>query len=81
MSILDKAKETAQGLVGTVKDRLGGASTEADSVPSQAIDEAPENDKPSTIPSDGAVTPADVAQTVNDPELAHPEPNTEQQES
>jgi hypothetical protein len=77
--VVGKAKELAGEVVGKVQRRLGGGSDDTDAVADPASSEVSDSDKPKTIPSDGAVTPADVAETVSDPDLPHPEANSGQQ--
>jgi hypothetical protein len=87
MSIFDQAKEKAEELVEKVKDKFGGDDTDTDTdtdteqaaaAPPDTSNDAPDTDTPRTIPSDGAVTPADIAEKVIDPDLPHPEHTNEQ---
>jgi hypothetical protein len=64
----DKAKEKAEELVEKVKSRRD----HDESAPASSDAET------RTIPRDGAVTPADVAESVSDPDLPHPEPPTDE---
>jgi hypothetical protein len=87
VSIFDKAKEMAEELVDKVKDKLDGdreeteaAAPETGATPSESSSETPSKDSPKTIPHDGAVTPADVAETVSDPDLQHPGPPSDEQD-
>ncbi len=77
MSIFDTAKSLVENVVGkagdlvhALKHRIAGGGDEEHS--DTSAQDRPKGD--STIPSDGAVTPADVAEAVSDPDLPHPEP-------
>ena len=76
--VVGKAKGLAGGVVGKVQQRRGGGNDDSDSVAGPASTEVSATEKPKTIPSDGAVTPADVAETVSDPDLPHPEADSGQ---
>ena len=83
MSIFDKAKQKAEELVDMVKDKLDsgdknpGAPDGADSSVGTPAPDTDAGDIPHTAPSPDAVTPADVAESVSDPDLPHPEPPAE----
>jgi hypothetical protein len=67
MSIVDRAKTMAAQLVDKLK---GSGSGQQRTTPGATGGRT----TPTTTPSSGAVTPADVAESVSDPDLPHPEP-------
>jgi hypothetical protein len=69
VSIFDKAKEKAEQLAGKVKDKLDRDDTGRPE---------PVAEDTRTIPDGGAVTPADVAESVGNPDLPHPEQPTDE---
>jgi hypothetical protein len=69
VSIFDKAK----GMAGRLADKVKGKLDRDDSGKP-----APAAEDTSTIPDGGAITPADVAESVSNPDLAHPEQPTDE---
>ena len=78
MSFLDKAKGIVGALVGKGKDLVGGVMNKIGGHGEQTSDTTTSPTKATnTIPSDGEITPAHVAEAVKDPDLPHPEPPPE----